>query len=78
MFRTLSIAAALLFIASSFAVAEDNDGWTTVFDGKSFKGWKASENKDSWKIEDGALVCHGPRSHLFYIGDGKPFVNFGW
>ena len=69
--------AALLMV---FAVAEEKekakDGWVTIFDGKSLAGWKASENKDSWKVEDGALVCHGPRSHLFYTGDEKPFVNF--
>lgn len=52
------------------------DGWVTIFDGKTFKGWKASENSDSWKIEDGAFVCHGPRSHLFYTGAKEPFVNF--
>lgn len=55
---------------------KDADGWKTIFDGKSFHGWKASENKDSWKIDGGAFVCQGPRSHLFYVGDDKPFVNF--
>lgn len=52
------------------------DGWISLFDGQSLKGWKASENKDSWSVQDGALVCDGPRSHLFYVGDDKPFVNF--
>ena len=55
---------------------KSDDGWVTIFDGKSFDGWKASENADSWKIEDGAFICEGPRSHLFYTGDEKPFVNF--
>ncbi|MCH7726902.1 MAG: DUF1080 domain-containing protein [Planctomycetes bacterium] len=27
-------------------------------------------------IENGALVACGQRSHLFYVGDDKPFVNF--
>lgn len=53
-----------------------DEGWVELFDGKSLAGWKASENKDSWKVEDGAIVCHGPRSHLFYVGDDKPFKNF--
>lgn len=53
-----------------------DDGWVTIFDGKSFDGWKVSENKDSWKIVDGAMVCQGPRSHAFYVGDDKPFENF--
>ena len=47
-----------------------SSGW------KTFDGWKASENKSSWKIEDGAFVAFGPRSHLFYVGDEAPFVNF--
>ncbi|MCS5572444.1 MAG: DUF1080 domain-containing protein [Pseudomonadales bacterium] len=55
---------------------KSKDGWVTIFDGKSFSGWKASENADSWKVEDGAFVCHGPRSHLFYTGAKEPFVNF--
>lgn len=53
-----------------------DDGWKTIFDGKSFQGWKASENKKSWMIEEGALVCNGPRSHLFYTAEKEPFVNF--
>lgn len=56
--------------------AEKEEGWVNLFDGKSLKGWKANENKETWKIEKGNLVCHGPRSHLFYMGDDKPFINF--
>lgn len=57
------------------ALAEE--GFKTLTDGKTFDGWKASvENSDTWKIEDGAFVTLGPRSHLFYVGDGVPFKNF--
>ena len=68
------VALALFAIMSPLVLAEE--GWVSLFDGKSFAGWKASENKDSWKIIDGELVCHGPRSHLFYDGDLKPFKSF--
>ena len=68
------VALALLSIMTTPVRAEE--GWVSLFDGKSFAGWKASENKDSWKIVDGELVCHGPRSHLFYDGDLKPFKSF--
>jgi hypothetical protein len=52
-------------------------GYVALFDGKSFEGWKmAEEHQETWKVEDGAIVAHGDRSHLFYIGDGKPFKNF--
>ena len=64
-------------VLSAAAGAQDEDGWVSLFDGKSLKGWRASEKKESFKIEDGAIVANGrPRSHLFYVGDGKPFVNF--
>lgn len=65
-----------LLTALSFAAEPGDEGWNSIFDGKSMTGWRASENKDSWKVYDGALVCNGPRSHLFYVGDEKPFVNF--
>ncbi|MCO6457074.1 MAG: DUF1080 domain-containing protein [Pirellulaceae bacterium] len=68
----------LVGLAPPLAAEEEKaaDGWVKLFDGQSLKGWKASENKDSWSVQDGALVCDGPRSHLFYVGDDKPFVNF--
>jgi hypothetical protein len=63
--------------AATLVAAEAEEGFVKLTDGKSFKGWKPSdENKDTWKIEDGAFVTRGPRSHLFYVGDEKPFRNF--
>lgn len=57
---------------------EKESDWMLIFDGQSMSGWTASENKDTWKVEDGALVCRGDRSHLFYTGDvnGGEFKNF--
>jgi hypothetical protein len=55
-----------------------SDPWIELFDGQTLTGWQASENTDSWKIEDGAIVTRGSRSHLFYSGDaeGHNFKNF--
>jgi hypothetical protein len=76
--RTLPIlvAVACLFAFGSFAFADDKDEWKTIFDGKSLDGWKINESPESWKLEDGKIVANGKRSHLFYVGDDKPFVNF--
>jgi hypothetical protein len=83
MFRTLgACAVALILITAAHAADDKKDakageqGFKSLTDGKSFAGWKASEHKDTWKIEDGAFVAHGDRSHLFYVGDDKPFKNF--
>ncbi len=75
--RTLILASIIVvsILCGAFAHADD-EGWIKMFDGKSLDGWKASENKNSFKVEDGAIVAFGPRSHLFYVGDDKPFVNF--
>ena len=57
-------------------VTPSEDGWVPIFDGETLSGWKANENEDSWTVEDGTIVAGGPLSHLFYVGDAKPFVNF--
>lgn len=70
-------ALALVLAGCSFARAEDaDDGWIALSDGKSFEGWKINEHETSWALEDGAFKANGERSHLFYVGDVKPFVNF--
>ncbi len=61
----------LLFIAMGCTTsksADTNDGWISLFDGKNLNGWQASENPATFSVEDGAIVVHGPRAHLFYEG----------
>lgn len=80
MFRCLLLAfAAALVPFASIAAQEkkpDADGFVTIFDGKSMDGWKVSENQDTIKLVDGAMVANGNRAHAFYVGDEKPFKNF--
>ena len=64
-------------LASLTIAAADND-WIDLFDGRTLQGWRASENKASWKVRDGTLAADGPRSHLFYDGPVRAadFRNF--
>ena len=74
--KRILVSLASLVLASSLSFAAD-EGFASLMDGKTFDGWKKTEeNPDTWKIEDGCFVASGPRSHLFYEGDGKPFKNF--
>src|SRR5688500_2154534 len=75
----------LVFVASLLAgsaivdaayPAKADDGFVTIFDGKSMDGWKISENPDTFKLVDGAMVAKGKLAHAFYVGDEKPFTNF--
>src|SRR5687768_2256325 len=48
------------------------DGWVSLFDGRTLTGWRASENPATFRVENGEIVVHGPRAHLFYDG---PVLN---
>jgi hypothetical protein len=73
----LSSIALLAVVTLPAWAAESEEGFVSIFDGKTFDGWKpATQNASTWKIEDGALVTRGNTCHLFYVGDPKPFKNF--
>ncbi|MBW3628933.1 MAG: DUF1080 domain-containing protein [Gemmatimonadetes bacterium] len=54
------------------------DGWFRLFDGRSFDGWRIAEDANAFRIENGAIVANGLRSHLFYDGPlmDRDFKNF--
>jgi len=57
--------------------ADDEAGFKSLMDGKTFNGWKlATENTNTFRLEDGAFVANGNPCHLFYVGDEMPFKNF--
>jgi len=71
----------LLAFSSLAAMAQnqgENEGWISLWDGKTFDGWKASENPASFSIVDGTIKVDGPRAHLFYVGpvENHNFNNF--
>ena len=76
--QTLIVALAGVIMALSSARGADSDeGFTTIFDGTTFDGWKVSiDNTNTWKIEDGAFVARGAVAHVFYVGDTNAFKNF--
>lgn len=52
--------------------AEKKAGWVLLFNGKDLTGWKISkENPESAYVEDGTIVTHGKRAHLFYGEEGN-------
>ncbi len=76
---SLFFALALMFMAcSSSHKVKNNAGWSSLFDGKSLDGWKASEAPGTFSVEDGAIKVGGPRSHLYYEGPvmNHDFKNF--
>jgi hypothetical protein len=76
--RTFVIVALSLLIISCTATKGRDSGWVSLFDGASLSGWRASENPATFRVENGAIVVHGPRAHLFYEGAvmNHDFKNF--
>jgi Domain of Unknown Function (DUF1080) len=62
-----------LVLAVSMQAPAAEPGFTQLFNGKDFTGWKLS-NAPSFTIEDGAIVAKavGMQGHAFYDG---PFMN---
>jgi hypothetical protein len=70
--------AIIFFFSCSPQRLEDNSGWISLFDGESLEGWRISENPEAISVEDGNIVVHGDRAHLFYVGpvENHNFQNF--
>jgi len=67
MIRVLSVAFVVcVFSASAFA--QDAE-FKSMFNGENLLGWHVNENTESVYVEDGSLVVHGERAHVFYIGE---------
>lgn len=79
--KTLLTCCVVVLIMTAFSgmKPEPNaDEWIPLFDGKSFNDWKVNENPATFTVEDGAIVAHGERAHLFYMGPvmDHNFKNF--
>lgn len=74
--KLLSLSFALL--ASCLMVSAQEEGFVSLFDGKTLDGWKINQAPETFAVEDGAIRANGDCSHLFYEGkvNGAKFKNF--
>ncbi|MHC4510423.1 MAG: 3-keto-disaccharide hydrolase, partial [Planctomycetota bacterium] len=84
-FMALSLILAAAQSAPVVASEAAGKGWISLFDGKTLDGWRAGENSETFRVqssgllpEDGVIMAHGRRSHLFYAGPvaDHNFKNF--
>jgi hypothetical protein len=56
---------------------DEHEGWTSLFDGASLKGWSGDGN---WKVEDGAIViestCEKPSGTIYLVWQGGEAADF--
>src|SRR5688572_1018599 len=71
--RLIPLAVAPLVLAAFVQAPKVEAGFTSLFNGKDFTGWKL-QNPGSFAIQDGAIVANGLAGygHAFYDG---PFRN---
>ena len=67
----------VLLLVSS-ALFSQTDNWISLFDGKSFDGWKVGNNASTFSIDSGMIKVNGNTAHLFYEGNvnNHNFKNF--
>jgi hypothetical protein len=65
-------------LALSVAIAQNNGGWVSLFDGKTLNGWRAGKNASTFHVDSGMIIVHGNTSHLYYDGNfhNHDFKNF--
>ena len=60
-----------LLLAGLLQAPPVEPGWTSLFNGKDFSGWKISK-PESFTIADGAIAANGVASHAYYDGPFQP------
>jgi hypothetical protein len=75
-----ALALTVLVFSAPRALTAQDDGWVSLFDGKTLTGWKVGENAATFSVVDGVLQVFGPRAHLYYDGPvgNHDFTNFEW
>lgn len=79
--RAKADAAAPAEAAGLLTAEERAEGWSSLFDGKSFHGWMSPSGEEvprSWRIVDGALatVPRGPGVPIVSLRTRQEFTNF--
>lgn len=68
----------IVLMAFSDIFSSYEDGWISLFNGKSLAGWKVGDNASTFHSDSGMIIVHGNTAHLFYDGDVHEhnFKNF--
>ena len=78
--KLLLLGTLLGLLTASIAIAQNN-GWVSIFDGKTMNGWKVMAvhggNGGLWEVKDGALVGNQEKDHKGgLVGTEKKYSDF--
>ena len=74
----------LAFLAAAAAAGAENDGWLSLFDGKTLQGWHVAARpedveKNYWSVQAGAITCdsRGRSKHNYvWLVSNQEFADF--
>lgn len=70
--RTWAIVTVMALASANSLRAQEKNGWTELFNGKDFAGWKfflgseGADNKGTYVIQDGVVICKGNPAGYIY------------
>lgn len=77
----LALVAIIAALQLSPARGGDDEGWTHLFNGKDFAGWKfhlgkeGADNRGTFRVENGVLICTGsPAGYMFTEKSYRDYV----
>lgn len=78
--KTLRLLLLPFILASPLLAGEGDDGFNSIFDGKTLEGWRAP-NMSYWSVEDGAITAESTKgnpcdSNQFLVWQGGVVANF--
>src|SRR4051812_47972714 len=67
-----------LFLIVTNSLQAQKGEWVSLFNGKSFDGWKVGNNASTFSVDSGMIKVNGNTAHLFYEGlvNNHTFKNF--
>ena len=82
--RIINSAILTLALLAAVSATAQNDGWTSLFDGKTLKGWRVAAKPEDvakryWTVQDGAITCdsRGRKQHGYvWLLSNREFADF--
>ena len=59
----------LLFFTNTQSIADEQDGFVSIFDGKTLKGWRSAPDTtyEPWSVKNGVIRGEGQEDRLIYL-----------
>ncbi|SHF86447.1 protein of unknown function [Fodinibius roseus] len=76
LFTALGIIGLLMGGVTPASAQQAEGEWISLFDGRTLNNWQASENPETFSVEDGLIKVDGPRAHLFYNGPVNDSIGY--